>query len=574
MSKYTILCVDDEKIVLDSLKEELKYRLDFEGLSIETADSGEYALELFDEILAEGNHIPVVISDQLMPGMKGDEFLIAINARNSEVRKILLTGQASSEAVGNALNKAGLYRFVSKPWNPEDLALTVQEAVKSYRREAELATQVKKTNLLSAVNQYIQILSEALDLESLAHRLLKALCKESTAERGALIVYLGSPKAFVYDTAQTEEPIKKVSRRNFDNYFSPVFLKLAQQKQQVQSVSDARQSDALSTDSYVAQHHPQAMLATPLFRAENMVGSLVLESRHQTDLFTGDFLELFEFVAAQTAISLDNAFLYEEIQDKNEKITNSIQYAQRIQQSVLPADQHLKKYFSDHFLFYRPRDIVSGDFYWWAEHNGYLYFSAIDCTGHGVPGAIMTMLANNLIDRAIRGKQLTETSAILQDMRDALRSLLKTEHNAEMKDGMDMALCRYSDQDGSLQFSAAQMTMFLLRKGNKELEEIKGDRIPIGERKLARPNSETETFTHQDFTLQEGDALYLFSDGIVDQFGGSQNKKFSTKRFRELLKAIAHRPMGGQKDIISNRINIWMKDTEQTDDMLVVGVKR
>lgn len=570
--KYTVLCVDDEKIVLDSLKEELKYRLDFDNLNIETADSGEYGLELFDEIVSEGHHVPVVISDQLMPGMKGDAFLIAINERNPEVRKILLTGQASSEAVGNALNKAGLYRFVSKPWNPEDLALTVQEAIKSYSREAELHTQVKKTNLLSTVNQYSQILSEALNLETLSERLLKALCQETGAERGVLVVYENPlPRAYVYDP-QAEELVKKVSSRNFEKYFSPVFLKLAQQKQQIQTVGRAASADHLSTDTYVSEHQPQAMMAASLKRSDRMVGSLLLESRSQADLFTADQLELFEFVASQTAVSIDNAVLYEELQDKNEKITHSIQYAQRIQQSVLPSDDLPGQYFSDHFLLYRPRDIVSGDFYWWIQAHDHFYFSAIDCTGHGVPGAIMTMLANNLIDSSIRAKNLTETSDILQDMRQALRTLLKTEENTEMRDGMDMALCRWSPQSAVLQFSAAQMTMFLMQQDG-ELQEIKGDRIPIGERKLARKSAEEERFTYQEFEMQSGDCLYLFSDGMVDQFGGSQNKKFTTKRFRELVKAIAHRPMSGQKDIINNRLNIWMKDTEQTDDVLVMGFK-
>jgi serine phosphatase RsbU (regulator of sigma subunit)/DNA-binding NarL/FixJ family response regulator len=570
MADYTILCVDDEKIVLDSLRDELRYRLDMTGLSIETADSAEYALEIFQEIRAEGGQVPVVISDQLMPGMKGDAFLIRINEIAPEVRKILLTGQASADAVGNALNKAGLYRFVSKPWNPDDLALTVQEAIRSFSLDAQLDTQVKRTNLLSNVNAYARILSEALDTPTLAERLLEALCRETQADRGGLINFLEGGWAYVFDP-QAEQRLQRVSRGQVGRYLSPVLTELAEQKENIQRVADATQSDFLSADNYVQEHQPRSVLAAGIRRQDRLLGVLYLESRSKSDLFDEDAQELIEFVNSQTAISLDNSHLYQELQEKNEKITNSIQYAQRIQQSVLPDPAVLQRYFSDHFITYKPRDIVSGDFYWWAEAHGYLYFSAIDCTGHGVPGAIMTMLANNLIDRAIQGEGLVETDAILQNMRNALRQLLKTEQNSEMKDGMDMALCRLDASSGGLQFSAAQMSMFHISQGKHEVSEYKGNRIPIGERKLAKKEAGEPEFSHQTLELHAGDQLYLYSDGMVDQFGSQQNKKFSTKRFRELLEAISHRSMAAQKEILENRFQIWKRDAEQTDDVLVMG---
>ena len=264
--------------------------------------------------------------------------------------------------------------------------------------------------------------------------------------------------------------------------------------------------------------------------------------------------------------------------DKNEKIllqqkhiTSSIVYAKRIQNAVLPPEEFLLKIIPEHFILFKPRDIVSGDFYWAAKKNNTSFIAAVDCTGHGVPGAFMSMLGISFLNEIVNKNPIEKLSAanILEQLRTYIKtSLRQTGKEDETKDGMDMALCSIDLDKNILQFAGAQNPLILIR--NNELIQYKGDKMPIGIHIIEK------SFTNHEIEIQKNDSLYIFSDGFIDQFGGDNNKKFMIRNFKNLLVEIAKKPMAEQKLFLDGILVDWIsKSTEfdQIDDILVIGIK-
>jgi len=256
------------------------------------------------------------------------------------------------------------------------------------------------------------------------------------------------------------------------------------------------------------------------------------------------------------------------ILQQKEEITDSITYAKRIQNAVLPMQDHFQQAFSDHFILFKPRDIVSGDFYWIAEDKDKLYFTAADCTGHGVPGAFMSMLGVASLNE-IFGNENNHLTAgrILELLREKIKfSLHQTGKEGENKDGMDMAMCILDKKKNILEYSGAYNPLYLIRDG--ELQEYKADRMPIGIYHV-----EKEHFTNHEIKLKKGDTFYIFSDGYVDQFGGPAQTKFKSINMKKLLIEISSKTMSEQKILLENKFNQWRGDLDQIDDVIFIGIK-
>jgi PAS domain S-box-containing protein len=252
-----------------------------------------------------------------------------------------------------------------------------------------------------------------------------------------------------------------------------------------------------------------------------------------------------------------------ELQLKNNELTESITYAQRIQQSILANPDGLTEFVSDSFIHYKPKDIVSGDLYWYFKKGDKLYVAAVDCTGHGVPGALMSVVANGLLRNIIGKKDFANPAEILFALDEELESALMDGNSA---DGMDLALCEIDSVRKKLSFSGAFRPLVLIR--DNALVEFKGSKYPIG------LYAEVEkTFDLHEYDLQTGDSLYLFSDGYSDQFGGEKNKKFQRKNFYDLLLSIQDMDMTEQHSFLEYAHNNWKQDLPQTDDILVIGLK-
>ncbi|MEO5645252.1 MAG: SpoIIE family protein phosphatase [Bacteroidia bacterium] len=255
------------------------------------------------------------------------------------------------------------------------------------------------------------------------------------------------------------------------------------------------------------------------------------------------------------------------LEQQNLEILASIRYARRIQESILPDKNKIVSAFSDAFVLYQPKDVVSGDFYFFHQRGSKTFMIAVDCTGHGVPGALMTMLANSILKEVIVTRGIEEPAEILYAIdRELYIELNKDDGRDISRDGMDVAVTVTDSETKMLQYAGAFRPMLLVR--GQEIIEFEANRFPIGF------YGDTEkVFTSQEFQLEEGDAFYLFTDGFCDQFGGEQKKKFNRKRFKELLLSVQSMNFSEQEAFLQYALLNWRQDEPQVDDILVVGMK-
>lgn len=254
------------------------------------------------------------------------------------------------------------------------------------------------------------------------------------------------------------------------------------------------------------------------------------------------------------------------IQEKNDDITSSIEYASKIQEALLPTRENADL-FRDSFFILRPKDIVSGDFLWYTKVEDSVIFAAADCTGHGVPGAFMSMIGNSFLQQIITESKIYQPALILDELRARVIDALNQKNGVDArKDGMDMALCNLNLKTGELQFSGANNPLYYVKEG--QMIEIKGDKQPVG----YMPERD-EPFTNHTIQLSKGDALYVFSDGYADQFGGPKGKKFKYRQMRDLLFNNYQLEMSQQKQIMLKAFDDWKGDLEQIDDVCMIGVR-
>ncbi len=278
----------------------------------------------------------------------------------------------------------------------------------------------------------------------------------------------------------------------------------------------------------------------------------------------------------------------DQIKAKSEGMVDSLRYAKKIQSALFPSLDHVKSIFEEHLLFYKPMSVVSGDFYWMEEANGYKYFAVVDCTGHGITGAFISLVGLNSLNRTIREFGMTDPADILNKVNELLEKTLQ-QKDAEIKDGMDIALCAYSNKEKKLFYSGANSPIFITRRpdqgnmiinkswtepddSNKEFSfyEIKGNRKSIGGMDL-----KDEEFKTIEIEIKESDTVYLFTDGMADQLGGEQGKKFRAKNLRDLVKSVQKLPLAEQNIAIESKMTEWMQNGkyEQIDDMCLIAVK-
>lgn len=322
------------------------------------------------------------------------------------------------------------------------------------------------------------------------------------------------------------------------------------------------------------------------YRLKKKANNIISQKNDELEQANTEILMQRAEIEAQRDMVVDQK---KEIERVHEELTGSIRYAQQIQMALLPSKNKLIDIFDDHFVFFKPRDIVSGDFYWATQVEDKSVFCIADCTGHGVPGAFMSMLGISLLNQIVQTEKVVNPVLILERMRNYIIHILQQEKDQSYsKDGMDVAVCVYDKNNNKIQYSGANVPLFIISENGHsdisnipepetektekmgrqfQITEIKPDKMPIGIFERLDP------FTGHEITIKPGTCLYLVSDGITDQFGGDDNKRFTTKRLRELLLQCAGFPLQEQRVIIEKAYLIWKKTYEQLDDATIVGVK-
>ncbi|MEW6467399.1 MAG: SpoIIE family protein phosphatase [Bacteroidota bacterium] len=261
-----------------------------------------------------------------------------------------------------------------------------------------------------------------------------------------------------------------------------------------------------------------------------------------------------------------------QLAEKSAELNDSIKYARRIQRTLLRFDEDIQQALPQSFILYLPRDIVSGDFFWFSRHDNRIFGACGDCTGHGVPGAFMCMIGMTLLNEIVNEKRVSRADEVLNLMREGVIRLLKqTGSESDTKDGMDLSFCVFDPENRRLEFSGANQSIYLLRNG--QLKEYRGNKQPIG-----IYGASPAPFTSETISLEKGDLLYFFTDGFADQFGGESfgkagGKKFKYKRFQDLLRSVRDETMERQKELLKARFEEWKGEMEQTDDILVIGIR-
>lgn len=333
-------------------------------------------------------------------------------------------------------------------------------------------------------------------------------------------------------------------------------------------------------------------LGVPLKHSGTTLGVMAVQCYDSTDAYSVKDEELLVFVSDHIARAIENVRAEEKIRKQHQlvlqqkqAITDSIGYAKRIQKAVLPSPPYLDNILTDYFTIYKPKDIIGGDFYWVREIDGYSVVIVADCTGHGVPGALMSMLGVTLLNEQFRTFGIRPPGVILGHLRTKVKEILAQEGSVnDQKDGMDMAIAIIDQEYKELRYAGANIPLFLIREKKQvegverdltvslenddyKLYSLKADKQPIG------VHWEEKDFSNLVIKLQDRDSLYIFSDGFVDQFGGKNRKKFKLRNLKKLLLTVQTESMENQRKLLEEAFDKWRGSHEQIDDVCVMGVR-
>lgn len=341
-----------------------------------------------------------------------------------------------------------------------------------------------------------------------------------------------------------------------------------QNEKKEQQIELLRKEKQVESANQLTELNRQKMFRNTMFGGMLMFlfAAVMIFSRYREKQKANDQLELKNKAISEQKLLLEEAHAL--LEEKNKDITDSIKYAKRIQEAIFPGEKTFKKYLPDSFILYRPKDIVSGDFYWMEHRNNKTYLAAADCTGHGVPGSLMSIVGHGIIKQAVTEHRKEKPAEILDALnRGVTETLNQRYEESTVKDGMDIALCCIDHKNLTLEYAGAFNPLWLIR--NNELREIKADKIQVG----MFVDEEAKKFTNHLLHLLPGDTFYIFSDGFADQFGGPQGKKFKYKQFENLLLSIHKEDPERQKALLEKTFTEWKGSLEQVDDVMVIGFR-
>ncbi len=475
--------------------------------------------------------------------------------------------------VGGAIENANLYKGLE-----DRVAERTKEVI---IQKEQIEKSHENTRLLSKIGQHI---ISNVDFDAIFGELHQNISQLMNADCFGVRIY--HPKLneieYRYEIEKGElfEPIS-VSMDNDDNYS----VWCVKNKKEI-FINDNLNEYHKYTKKIVVPtgDMPSSLLFCPMLIGERAVGAITVQS-FEKNAYLPLHMDVLKTLGTYTAIALENANLVENlevkveertrevvkqkeiIEETNKHITDSIKYAKRIQEAFLPTEENVSTLLKNAFVLYKPKDIVSGDFYWIEEKNNKILFAVVDCTGHGVPGAFMSIIGFNGLNQIVNEYNYTKPSEILTQLNKNISHTLRQKvEDSKIRDGMDVAICSLDLKSRKLEFAGAFSPLFILRNG--EVLKTKGDKHPIGN----FVGVEEYEFTNHEIQLLENDKLYIFSDGFVDQFGGPGGKKLKYNAFRTLLLENYQKPMPQQKTAIHDFFEQWRAGHEQIDDVCMIGV--
>ena len=470
--------------------------------------------------------------------------------------------------VAIALENAGLY---------ENMEEIVAERTKEVRQQKEqLQLNYENIKLLSEIG--VEIASSH-DFEDVFETLYETVSKLMDAEIFGVRLYHKDKHEIEYRyeiESGKRDPIMSVSMDDKDNY--SVWC-IENEREILIGDNTTEYKKFVNQIKVPSGEMPTSLIFYPMIAEGRVFGVITVQSFKQ-NAYTPYHVAMVKTLSAYSAEALSNSELFntleqkveertKELAQKNKDIMASINYAKRIQRGILPTDHFMGSLLPESFVLYKPRDIISGDFYWVERSEGKVFFAVVDCTGHGVPGALMSIIGKNILDQAVNEKDIDDPSMILTFLRAGLRVAFSADESADgsdVEDGMDLAVCVWDMDERTVTFAGANSNLYLIHDG--ALEVVKGEKAGV-----SASNFDMVNYNTHEVEIYPGDIIYLSSDGYPDQFGGERMKKYSQKRFQELLFKISSLPVDSQKEELDRELKEWMGEYDQLDDICVMGVK-
>ena len=552
-------------------------------------NESEMAENLYDEAIKEAQENNFIQEQALANELTANHW---INRGKKELAGIYVTNACKCYEIWGAIEKLNQFKIrYSEFFSATTIGATVGSMTRTHTTSVSELMSMDLDTLIAAT----KAISSEIKLNGLIDKTLRIILEHAGAQSCMLIL-----------KNKLDNQLEVIARGSIENFnviidntvFRPDKMHLplgviqyVNRTTEVVVLDDAADKGIFLNDPYVQSNSLKSVIALPILNQGNLNGILYLENNLFSNVFTSDRVGVLSVLCTQLAVSLENALLYNTLEQKvvertqevvkqrdiiekrNKDITSSIIYAKRIQDAILPSKEFVTQLFPSSFIFFKPRDVVSGDFYFVKQIQNYVYIVAADCTGHGVPGAFMSMLGITLLNEIVRLGSLGSTSQILEELRAKIKfSLQQTGQKNEAQDGMDIAVCALNLETNELNFSGANNPIWILRKNKSDESKcdfiiLEPDHQPVGVYRKEMP------FKDHRIQLQPDDVFYIFSDGYMSQFGGVKKQKFKTKYFKELIFKIYHLPMPEQFEILEMTFNAWKGSMPQTDDVLVVGVR-
>ncbi|NOQ71442.1 MAG: PAS domain S-box protein [Crocinitomix sp.] len=473
-----------------------------------------------------------------------------------------------------------LASFVAIAMENASLYETMEESISKRTKEVslqkeELEVNYFNTRLLSEIGQLV---SSTLDLDEIFDELYERVGQLMDAEMFSVRIYEEEKNTVFYkysiEKGIRHEPIR-ISMDEKDNYS----VWCIEKRKEVFINDNLQESHKYVSKIMVPSGEmPNSLLFYPMIVENKMIGVITIQS-FKMNAYQPYHLDILKTLASYIGTVIDNAELYntleskvklrtEELVQKNNDITASINYAKRLQKGILPDKTFMQQLLPESFVYFKPKDIVSGDFYWVDRTQSKILFAVVDCTGHGVPGAMMSIIGRNLLDQAVNEKGITVPSQILNFLQVGLSLAFGQtgDRKADLFDGMDLALCSIDLKTNILEFSGANNSLYLIQ--DDELIVLKGDKVGI-----SAEYEISNSYTNTEIEIQKGDVIYLTSDGLPDQFGGERYKKFTYRRMQAMFSDIYTKPMDEQYAFVNEAMTGWKQDHDQTDDICMMGIR-